>query len=374
MKYGSALRFWLRLLPVCLVLALLGACGSEERDKVIGEGYIGSPTAGLRDRLGPAGSSTAILKAGDHVHILQRRRRWVRVRTPAGAEGWLEERHIIPRGLYEQAQGLVKSSAGLPPQGQAKARSDVNLHLEPARKSPSFFQLKEGEICEVVAHSAVEVPIAGGVQKPVELATGEPGKAAPGQPGQPAAQTPAKPPPPPQPPAKQPASAKKAAKKEKGHKAKHAEPAGPKKEDWFLVRAKGKAGWALARMIEMSIPDEVAQYAEGKAITAWQVLDEVPDGDQKKPRYIWATSEHVGSPCDFDGIRVFIWNKGRHRYETSYHERNQQGAYPITVGKVKLKSGEFPAFSITTVDDAGNRKTRNFVLLGNVVRRREKVE
>ena len=64
----------------------------------------------------------------------------------------------------------------------------------------------------------------------------------------------------------------------------------------------------------------------------------------------------------------------RHRYETAYRERNRQGLYPITVGRVELKSGEVPAFSITTVGSDGKRTTRDFVLLGNFVRRREQVE
>ncbi len=145
-------------------------------------------------------------------------------------------------------------------------------------------------------------------------------------------------------------------------------------EDWFLIRGHDKAGWALARMVDMAIPDEVAQYAEGNPITAWQVLGEVLSGDQKKAQYIWATAGEQGLPYDFTGIRVFIWNAGHRRYETSYRERNLRGVYPLSVGKVRLKSGEVPSVTITSLDDAGNRVTREFVLLGNIVRRREQAE
>lgn len=346
MKFGSAVRFGFPLLLGFLLLGLLAGCGRDERDKVISEGYIGSPTAALRDRLGPSYTNTATLKAGDHVHVVQKRRRWVRIRAENGAEGWLEERHIIPRETFEQAHSLVKSTVARPSQGRARARSPLNLHVEPTRKSPSFFQLKEGEECDVLAHRAMEKPLPGGGQRPAEQPDQpEPAPGQAGQPGQPGRPSPAAKPPAGQPagsPAAQPpprqepkaAAAKKApaaAKKGKGRKAKQAQPAGPPMEDWFLLRAKDKAGWALAPRVEMTIPDEVAQYAEGKAITAWHVLDEVQDGDQKKPQCLWATSERVGSAYDFDSIRVFIWNRARHRYETSYRERNQQGVYPLIV-------------------------------------------
>ena len=37
-------------------------------------------------------------------------------------------------------------------------------------------------------------------------------------------------------------------------------------EDWSLVRTKdGQIGWVLTRNLDMSIPDEVAQYAKVSA-------------------------------------------------------------------------------------------------------------
>ena len=314
------------VLALCLLAA---ACGGERRDKAIGYAYVVSDEATLRDRLGATSSNVGAAKAGERVELLGKRRRWARIRTGSGAEGWLEERHLIEPEIYERAQQMLKEVVGRPSQGRAKARSTANLHIDPERKSPRFFQLKEGEECDVLEHRAVERPLPPGTT------------AAP------------------------PVAAKKGAKKA---------PAGPPMEDWFLVRGSGKTGWALSRFFDMTISDEVAQYSEGKAITAWQVLNEVEDEGQKKPQYVWATSERVGAPYDFDGIRVFIWNTARNRYETAYRERNLQGVYPLVVGREKLQVGEVPSFSVTTLDAAGGRVTRNFVMLGTIVRRREQVQ
>ncbi len=325
------------VLAVCLLLLMTAGC-AQEREKAIGDGYIGSTSAPLNDRLGAGATAVGAVKAGERVEILQRRRRFARVRTASGLEGWLEERHVISREVYERARQLVSETAARPSQGRAHARATANLHLEPARQSPRLFQLQEGQLCDVLEHRAMEQPLPPGAPQP----------SAPPPPERPAA-------------------------KKKGKKRQPTQPSGPKKEDWFLVRGQGKAGWALTRFLDMAIPDEVAQYAEGRAITAWQVLNEVQDGTQKKAQYVWATSQQVGSPYDFDAIRVFTWNTARHRYETAYREHSLRGVYPLTVGREKLAEGEVPTFAMATLDPAGNRITRHFVLLGNKVRRREQV-
>lgn len=344
---------YLRVSFLLLLLLLSGACTREEKERAIGEGFVGSSRPVLRDRLGPGSSATGALNPGDRVEILQRRRRWVRIRS-GNQEGWLEERHIVPRETYEQFEQLLKSTTGRPSQGGARARSAGNLHLEPSRSSPALHQLQEGESCDVLEHRAVEKPLPPGTAPPKPPAATEASTLSP-------APTPA---------------AKAGAKKAKGKKGKAARetrPPGPPMEDWYLVRANGKAGWVLARMVEMAVPDEVAQYAEGKAITAWQLLNEVQSGSEKKGQYVWGTSDSVGSPYDFTAIRVFVWNPARKRYETSYHESNIRGL-SLTAERVKLKEAEVPAFTVTALDRAGNRVSRQFVLLGTKVRRREQVE
>jgi hypothetical protein len=106
-------------------------------------------------------------------------------------------------------------------------------------------------------------------------------------------------------------------------------------EDWSLVRTKdGKAGWALTRMLTMSIPDEVAQYAEGNRIAAYFSLGTIEDSEQgTKHHWLWTTMSQGPEPYDFDSFRVFIWNARRHRYETAYIERRIVGYYPIEVTK-----------------------------------------
>jgi hypothetical protein len=150
-------------------------------------------------------------------------------------------------------------------------------------------------------------------------------------------------------------------------------------DDWSLVRlAGGSSGWVLTRRLVMAIPDEVAQYAEGRRIVSYFALGEVQDGDEKKHNWLWTTIGGGGEPYDFDSFRVFIWSLRRHRYETAYIERNLRGYAPVLLREVELSSAakgraaaasaKYPGFAICTEKRDGQRRLREFAFLTNIVR------
>ncbi len=138
-------------------------------------------------------------------------------------------------------------------------------------------------------------------------------------------------------------------------------------EDWSLVRTKdNQCGWVLSRNLVMSIPDEVAQYAEGKRISSYFDLGAVPD-DVKgtKHNWLWTTSSRV-EPFDYDAWRVFLWNRRRHRYETSYRQRDVEGYFPVQVDPPGADAfGR--TFSLITKDDDGKYRRRSYLFDGTRV-------
>jgi len=116
-------------------------------------------------------------------------------------------------------------------------------------------------------------------------------------------------------------------------------------DDWDLVRTKdGSVGWVLARNLYMSVPDDVAQYAEGKRITAYVALGDVRDGNEVKHNWLWTTADSSLKTAEFDSFRVFVYSKSRHRYETAFIERNVTGFYPVELADV-------------TAGETGDKKT-----------------
>jgi hypothetical protein len=126
----------------------------------------------------------------------------------------------------------------------------------------------------------------------------------------------------------------------------------PPMEDWWLVRdSQDHVGWVLGRLVDIDVPLEVAQYAEGQRIVACFVLNEVKDSDKQVPQFLMLLSEPKdGLPFDYNQARVFTWNVKRHRYETAYRER-LNGILPVTISHEDFgKEGDLPTFILRGKD------------------------
>jgi hypothetical protein len=143
-------------------------------------------------------------------------------------------------------------------------------------------------------------------------------------------------------------------------------------DDWWLVRdQQGRIGWVLARMVDLDIPLEVVQYAEGQRIQAAFVLNTVHDEEKGTiAQYLVLLNEnHDGIPYDFNQVRVFTWNLKRHRYETAYREHFIVGYFPATVATEDFgKEGVLPVFTIRKQNADGSISERRYRVIGNVVR------
>jgi len=126
-------------------------------------------------------------------------------------------------------------------------------------------------------------------------------------------------------------------------------------------------GWVLARMIDLDVPLEVAQYAEGQRFVAFFVLNQVEDpgkegSDKKVSQYLCViTDPHDGLPYDFDQIRVFTWNVRKHRYETAYRRAWPERPCCGHRDQREFRQGRRASVFILRVkDDSGNISERKY--------------
>jgi hypothetical protein len=351
-------------LPRAAIYVLAGfliSCSPEpSRPPALGEAYVGPATLNLRQELAPKSPVSATLKHGDKLDIVEYRRRFVKVRTSQGAEGWTDMRQLLTPEQMTGLQRMAESVSQYPSHGAASVYEPLNMHSEPNRVSPSFWQVPENAKVDVIGHKLTPrvqppPPTPAPVPKPVpqKRKTKE-------------RQSQTKLPPPPPPPAPKPPanwvalSVPKEEVEEPETPKPEPKPAGPvPSDDWSLVRTKdGKVGWVLTRMLNMAIPDEVAQYAEGHRITSYFPLGQVQDGDTVKSNWLWTTIVKGLEPYEFDSFRVFVWSRKHHRYETAYIERNIVGHFPVEVSTTDAN----PSFSVVVeANDGGlNRKTYTF--------------
>jgi hypothetical protein len=124
-------------------------------------------------------------------------------------------------------------------------------------------------------------------------------------------------------------------------------------------------------MVDVYVPLDIAQYAEGQRFVAFFAVDQVQDGDKKVPQYLCLLTEpHDGESYDYDQVRVFTWNVRKHRYETAYREHGLNGVLPVTVTQEPFdKEGTLPIFILRVEDDAGNVAERKYKLNTPIVRR-----
>jgi hypothetical protein len=129
------------------------------------------------------------------------------------------------------------------------------------------------------------------------------------------------------------------------------------------------------RMIDLDVPLDIAQYAEGQRIMGYFVLNTVPEtiDDQPKqmPQYLVLLNQPKdGLAWDYNQVRVFTRNRNKHRYETAYRERNMEGYFPVTTGHAVFdKEGELPTFTIRKMYDNGQIEPVTYKMNGPIVRR-----
>ena len=358
---------------VVLALLLSGCSSGPPRAPSIGEAFVGPMTLKLRADIPVESATVATVKHGDRLEILQRRRKFLRVRAPGGAEGWTDERQLLAAADMASLRELSERAAKMPSQGVGAAFGDLRVHTQASLQAPSFLVIKENEKFDVLAD--VVVPRTDLARTP--LIPPAPKKAkAPRKPGKEPRIPPVPMPKPPGPPPDWLALSKTELPLDETAEPDE-EPAKPVPTDhWSLIRTPGgQSGWVRTRTVRMAIPDEVAQYAEGHRIVSYFPLGEVADGDQKKKIWLWTTI-HGGAPYDFDSFRVFVWSLRHHRYETAYIERNVEGYSPVLLREVDFSSGakgknaaaKYPGFSVCVVGKDGQRHRREYALLGTTVR------
>lgn len=301
-----------RLFPAaCFALLLLSGCGrfspAASREYV----YVWAKQDFLHDRVAPVNNIVATVTNGERLEVLEHGGRFLKVKTPQGQIGWIEEHGILTRQTADKFAQLAREHAGDPVVASGVLRDEYWMRDAPGRESDRFYLLPENTKLQLLERASVPRP---------------------------------------EPPQPLPLPAK-------GDKA---TPPAPAMEDYWLARdSAGHVGWVRSRTLDENVPDAIATLAEGQKIVAAYRLRTVSDPDAGTPNgqvgeYLTLLdSWQDGLPWDFDQVRVFTWNTRKHRYETAWRERNIEGFLPVTVSQQTFGREQDPVFSFRVATTSG---------------------
>jgi len=287
----------------------------------------------LRDRVAAVSNRVAEVVNGQPLEVLEHGRRFLRVKTQKNEIGWIPERAVIDSKIYDGFQKLESEHMGDPVVAIATLRDDMYLHLTPGRDTDRFYLLAGNAKVQMLVRASVPKTSAAGA--PVALNHSAPSSA--GTKGLTFVRV-----------------NQKLAGQPVSTEPKPSKPETPQivMEDWWLVRdSEGHAGWLLGNRVDVDVPDEIAQYAEGQRIVGAYVIAKVADSEASAPdhqvkEYVTALSPPVaGLPFDFDQIRVFTWSLKHHRYETAYRLHPIRGYLPVRITSEPGPGGTEPVFS-----------------------------
>jgi SH3-like domain-containing protein len=324
-------------IPLLIVVVVI-AWIVRPKHEYLGEAYVSARTAPLLSSVAQVRQEVGSLRFGERVEMISRRNEYAKVRTSAGAIGWVDAHQLMDPTLWQRSAVLLKTAQSLPLQARGRTKVATNLRSEPGRTTARLYQFGRGVPVEIVGRATADW-----VQVSDEKESSAPQET--------------------------------------------------KKEDWFLVRGlttrpPGEttarnavpstttepgdssvpiAGWVIGRFLELDIPDAVRDGASSANLRpmAWFELNRVADPSGEKSQFLLAAVRGPeGQACDFTNLRVFTWNGRRSRYETAYIENDLCGQLPVRIGKGPRREAEF-RFKVMD----GAKEERAYRLIQTVVRR-----
>lgn len=304
--------------PAALAAGCFAGCAEAPAPSVPEDLYYSRNGVELLAGIEPDAPVSRVLQFDTQAQILETHRSYVRIRTDGQLEGWVPREMLINDPQRRALRLLARQCETLPNQGLFRSRDTLNVHVEPYRWSPTFYQLTKDQGFQVLDRMLVDrLPASAATSRRSPVPTGQ--------------------------------------------------------DHWYLVRVPeiNHAGWLIGNMAYADIPLEVARLAQGRAINAYFAIGAIHDEslDASKPTWLWVQSERGNQTHDFDRLMVFQWNSRLDRYAIIRQDSRLTGYLPIeTVPDLETQHGMGTGFRVLIGLD-GKLHERTYAYVNNRVYR-----
>ena len=265
--------------------------------------------------LAPDSPPDRLLPFDTRVTVHREHRSFARVLTEDGHEGWVDRSQLLDSATRARLSGLERQFEAMPSQGKGRAWDTLNVHSEPYRWAPTFYQLAKDGPFEIVDRALVD---------------------------------------------RLPAAAARA-----GYV-----PQATEVDYWYLVRLGdiGQTGWLLENMAYADVPLEVGMLGAGQAIVASFALGNELPANSAKAAWLLAQSSIPRQEHDFDVLRVLRRHPSRNRYVIARLESGLKGYLPIEfIDRVESRGRTGMGYRVL-VERSGELRERTYMLADGRVR------
>ena len=139
-----------------LALVALAAWMLRPKRENQGEAFVSEKVAPLLSGIAQVREQVGMLHYGERVDVLAKRNDYAKVRTNAGAVGWVDSRQLMEPALWQRSIKLLDQTRGMPVQARGRTKVSTNLRVQPGRTEPRLYQFARNVPVEIVGRSTAD--------------------------------------------------------------------------------------------------------------------------------------------------------------------------------------------------------------------------
>src|SRR5215831_6956400 len=133
-----------------LCLVAVAAWMFRPKRETQGEAFVSERVAPVLSGIAQVRQQVGVLHYGERVEVLSKRNEYMKMRTPAGAVGWVDNRQLMEPALWQRSIKLLEQVRNMPVQARGRTKVSTNLRVLPGHTEAQLYQFTQNVPIEIV--------------------------------------------------------------------------------------------------------------------------------------------------------------------------------------------------------------------------------